>query len=89
MYKEKEKERKRERDKRRGSTWKREGEKVPRWNCMRSKETELVLVLSFGVDLWCLSGRRYLASIPFATIHFGTVYLDGRLQIRRERESSW
>ena len=37
----KEKERKRERDKRRGSTWRREGEKVPRWNCMRSKRNRI------------------------------------------------
>lgn len=35
---------------------------------MKSKETELVLVLSFYVDHWRLSGRRYLASILSATI---------------------
>jgi hypothetical protein len=47
---------------------------------MKSKETELVLVLSFGVDLRYLSGRRYLASIPFATISFRYCVL-GRRQI--------
>lgn len=52
---------------------------------MRSKETELVLVLSFGVDLWCLSGRRYLASIPFATISFRYCVL-GRQIANSERE---
>lgn len=40
-----------ENGKRRRSTWKREGEKVPRWNCMKSKETEF----GIGTVIQCRS----------------------------------
>lgn len=44
------------------------GKKCPGGIVWSRKKQNLVLVLSFSVDHWCRSGRRYLASIPFATM---------------------